>query len=477
MNKESVSDNRLAGMFRKFIGTQSEWVDKLKGQYLCGSQVIHQMGVLPAVFVLANENDSKYYGNAYCRSPWACPHCSPRVMASKAKNVACAIDALATLYQQDACMITFTLPHTKGMTCKDTFTIVRNTWRQFSKSHRDVIRQYELKIDINEENHRGGVAVGKKGEIRNYTIKHSGWQKVRDLGMIFHVKVYEFTWGEKNGFHPHIHGLFWLPRNNFQKIGEIEDELLESWWRAAKNQTLKYYAQKHPEKSAEENQKLVDELFTDWRKTPKDGHRSLNISRNADGSVRVITSSMYLDDWSGDAEITKYKGKKAQNGHLNPYQMLVKAYDSEGDERIKYLRLFTEYALATKGHRRMEFSKHKRKDIPEISKIIEDWKKTQTYTERIKKKLTDKVQELKLVCWFTEKQWSQICFLTSRYDVDLRSLILEKARLPDGKRKIQELLFENAIDISQNGTHKLERLIEDIVNKNRKPAESTSKVA
>ena len=331
-------------------------------------------------------------------------------------------------------------------------------------------------VDINEENHRGGKATGKKGETRIYNVKASPWQQVRNLGMVFHVKVYEFTWG-KNGFHPHIHGLFWLPHDKFQEIGNLENTMLEHWWKAAKLQTFKYYARKHPERTKEENQKLVDELFTDWRKTPKCGHRSLNISRNKDGSVRVITSSMYLDDWSGDAELTKYKGKKAKNGHLNPYQILVEAYNNEGDERIKYLRLFTEYALATKGARRMEFSKHHRKDLPELNEIIKIWKQTQTYVERVKKKFTDKVQEMRLVCWFNEKQWSQICFLTNRYDIDLRSLILEKARLPDGKRAIQELLFENGIDISKNGTHKLESHIESIVNKDRKPLDATENVA
>jgi len=476
--KNSVSNNRLAHMFRKFISTQSEYTQKLKGQLLCGSKVIHQQAVQPAVFVLANENESTYFGNAHCNSPWCCPHCSPIVMAKKAKNVACAIDALSTLYKQDACMITFTIPHTKGMTCKDTYDILRATWRNFTAVPKQIIHKYNLKIDVNEENHRGGVAVGKKGEERTYDINRPGWQKVRKLGMIYSVKVYEFTWGEDHGFHPHIHGLFWLPRENFQKIGQLEEELFECWWKCAKAQTLKYYKNKHPETSDEENAKIVDKIFTDWRKTPKTGHRSVHISRNEDGSVRVITSSMYLDDWSGDAELTAdYRGKEARNGHLNPYQMLVKAHESKDEERIKYLRLFTEYAMATKNTRRMEFGKHKEKDLPQLSEIIKQWKKTQTYTERIKKKCMEKAEKLRLVCWFTEKQWLLICFLTSRYDVDLRSLILEKARLPDGKRKIQELLFENGIDISQNGTHRHEDLIEEIMNEKRKPAESNSNVA
>lgn len=455
--KNSYSDHRLQYMFHKFINTQSDWRNELNGIYLCGSKVIHQQGVSPAVFVLANEENSLYFGNAYCHSAWSCPHCTPRVMAKKARNVACAIDALHTWYKQDACMITFTMPHTKNMSAKDTFQILLSAWRHFCKNGKGRVQNYTLRTD--KENDKRGV--GKKGETRQYIKGVNAWCKARELGMTYSVKVYEFTWGEENGFHPHIHGLFWLPKKNFQKIGELESSLYDFWWECLKRATFKYYKNKHPEKSAKENQEITDNLFTDWRKK---GNSALLISRNEDNSVRVITSSMYLDDWGGDAELTKYYGKEAHEGHYTPFQLITHAYESEGEERLKFLRIYTEYALATRKHRRMEFGKPHNKDIPTLNDIIKKWKETQTYVERCKKKAMEKATDFRVVCWFTEKQWSQICFLTHRYDVDLRSLILELARLPDGKRKIQELLFENAIDISQNSPHRLENLVEGIFN-------------
>lgn len=447
---KSVSDSRLATMLRKYINTQQSWREKLNGIYLCGSRVSHQMGVLPAVFLLTNNDSSIFVGNMPCRSPWACPICTPKVMAKKARDIACAIDALSTWYKQDACMITFTLPHTANMSAEDTFTILRNTRRSFFKVVKSKTKKYELKADS---------SAGKKGEIHTYDIQTGGWGRVRNLGMDFYVNVYEFTWGE-NGFHPHIHGLFWLPRHNFQKVGDFEEELNDVWWRTGLKEATKYFAKKYPEKSKKEIKEKADNLYSEWRKS----HPGVTISRNEDGSVRVITSSMYLDDWSGDDELTKHYGKKAQDGHFTPYQLLTKAAECEGEEREHYLKVFIEYAKATRGRRRVEFAKHKRADLPQISKIIAKWKETQTYVERLKKKYMGKAGGFRLVCWFKEEQWSKICFIANRTETDLRSLILERAHLPDGKHKIQELLLENGIDISQNGYLKEAEYVEKLFN-------------
>jgi len=449
MNYDVVSDSRLAVFLRRQINLRQINNPKLKPLRLCGYQIIKQLGAIPSVFLLSDGEDedakSRIFGVASCHSAWACPKCMPIVMAQKGTDIACAIDALA-VKQILPMMITFTLPHHRYMSCEDSYTILQETWRHFTRdTKRHKVIKYKLKLDINEKNTRGGKAVGKKGEERIYLKGNNVWGGFREDFKITHsVRTYEFTWSEKNGWHPHIHALFWTHKSNFDKVIEREQELCDFWWYCAKFEALKYYNKKEPNKK-EENKKLVEEFYTEWRKKSKDGHMSLYISKDKDNpnKARVVNSSFYIAGWSGDAELTASNYKSAAPGHLTPYQMLKMAYD---DARLidKFIPLYLEYCNATFKHRRVEFSK------TGINKIIKAWKQTLQFKEIIKKKFTEKLggdRKFKVVYWFSENQWKQIMYLEATTDEEIVPELLLLAKRKDCRAEIDKLLLSYGIPL------------------------------
>lgn len=476
---DEIQDNRLKSFLQRYISTtQSDKVkQKLKGLVYCGSQAIIMPQEYPAVYVVKNDKtkEVKFTNIATCHSPWSCPHCSPKVMAQRGAKIGAAIDALATWYHEYPMMITFTLPHTEYMSCEETYTILRNTWNRIIRDgKRTTKRNYTLKQTVGESRNKSydkeylltnrtgkrkgeshwqktGTknefdqrAVGTAGEKRKYEFSY-GFAKFRyDLQINHTVRVYEFTWG-KNSWHPHIHALFWTHEKNWHKIADYEPELLDYWWKYAKAETLKLWNKKHPDKK-EENQNRANLLYSNFMKEPNGEHRSVYISKDPNGAIRKISSSMYLCGWGGDAELTGSASLKiAKEGHYTPFQMLEIAY-KDATQREKFMKLFIEYATATRGHRRIEFSAHSG-----IRSIIEKWRMTERYQEIIKKKFMDKAQgKWQLVVWFKEEQWKKICYLDWQTDEEVKATILELARAPDGTELITKYLLSLDIDITQN---------------------------
>ncbi len=458
--EDIVSDSRLAGFLKRQITINQPSNPKLANLKFCGSQIVKQQGAFPAVFLLSDGEKSRLFGNTSCRSAWACPKCMPIVMAKKGTDIACAIDALAKWYDEYAFMITFTLPHSKYMSCTDALTVLQWTWRDFTKNKRRAkLRNYTLKLSVGEENHKGGNAVGKAGEVRQYFVKADAWGGFReDLQIQHSVRVYEFTWSEKNGWHPHIHALFWTKKKNFAKILNYEDELLERWWKCAKRAALKYWNVKFPDKK-EENKKAVEDYYTDWRMKSKDGHKSLFISRDKEtGKAEIKKSSYYIAGWSGDAECTASNFKTAANGHFTPYQMLKRAYE---DARLveKFIPLYLEYCNTVFARRRVEYSK------TGITKIIRQWKKTEEFKTAFKKKCIEKLdasRKFKVVYWFSELQWREIYYLDLSTDEEIIPQLLVLAKQKDCRAKIDKLLESYNIPITKYEHHLIDHIEQKI---------------
>ena len=497
---DEVKDNRLANFLQRYILSKGTNAEKrtLHGITLCGSQALTLPYEYHAVYVVKNEiqDKTKFTNIVTCHSPWCCPRCSAIVLAKKGADIGAAIDALSTWYQLYPLMITFTIPHTKLMTCAETYTILQNTWRRMMKDGGQIHkRKYTLRATKNEtenKSYRTGNelktcttsgsknkydqrAVGTKGDIREYIVQCEPFAQFRaELEIKYSVRVYEFTWGE-NSWHPHIHALFWTHKKNFKKIAAYEEKLVDQWWKYAKKETLKLWNKKHPDKKTE-NTQLANELYCDWRKYPKGTHRSLYISKTDSGEIRKISSSHYLAGWGGDSELTgSCCIKEAKNGHYTPFQLLELAY-KDASKRDFYMKLFLEYAIATRGHRRIEFSKNN--PIDGILTIIKKWRQSEPYLQKIKKKYMDKAQgNWQLVVWFTVPQWKQICYLDNYTDEEIRATILELARAPDGKELIEHYLQCLEIDISQNSYTKEMLAILPGVNRLNRKAQSYYDVA
>lgn len=453
-----VSDSRLAGYLKRYCVRKHVGNESISGLVKCGSRII-PTGREPAVFLVTsgsgNEAQSMYTGLARCHSPWACPHCTPRVMAQKGTDIACAIDALSTWHNQSAMMITFTLPHSFNMSAADTFKILKDTWREFTRrGNGRGEKKYVLKTTAGTDKRSRKDENAKAGDVVTYRLNiYDAYASFRrDLGIRHYVKVYEFTYGE-NGWHPHIHALFWCPNENWKKINDYADRLLNSWWEAAKKCALMHWNKIRPD-SKEENKKAVEEYYTDWRKAPKDGHRSVYISVDSKGQPLKQKSSSYISGWSADSELTSLDVKTSkQSGHYTPFQLVEMSMKNAAVED-KWMGIFLDYAIATRASRRVEFSHHSG-----IGKIVRKWKQTEKYAEFLKKKVMDKAKNpWKVVCWFTSEQWSRICYLDLFLDHEVQWTLLKMARAPDAFDKIYSFLKLFEIDI-MNGKHPLEESV------------------
>lgn len=463
MIDEGVSDNRLHAYVQRWLRANNMYDNEYKAIRLCGH------GVLPeykTVFVLSNGEESRFSTLIRCHSTWACPYCSPRVMADKGSDIACAIDALAKWYNQYAAMITFTLPHDKYMSCEDAYQILMLTWRMFNRGGRSVQskKKYVLTTSVGEDKR----AVGIAGEVKEYRCGYNPWSDFRvTLKMDYFVRVYEFTYGE-NGWHPHIHMLAWVPKENLQSMLEYEDKLLERWWHCAKHCAAKYYKQKYPD-DVDFYKERIETVYADYKKDTSDSHKAVYISKNKSGKVIAQKSSHYISGWSGNMELTGScsNAKHAQEGHLTPFQMVEISCENAAEAK-RLMPLYCEYVKTTYKHRRVEFSKH-----PPLNPIIEKWKTTEDYIRTLKKILTDKaeIRPWKVVAWFTEKQWYEICVWDVTTDEDIRSTILELARAsPDPKQAIAEYVWRFGVSMYMH-EHRIQKLFEKNIYENKLLAE------
>lgn len=437
-------DTRAAGLFKNYLRRKSnsmtpEEREKTKGFRFCGSRVIHQLGAQPAVFVVRVSYDkhadtTRYFGNANCHSAWACPYCTARVMAAKSTRIAAAIDALAD-QNQYAVMFTFTMPHLAFMSCAESFQILKTAWRLFVRGANKgyVTRKHKL----------------QDGTVTQYKIRNSEYGVLREELNIRHcVRVYEFTHG-KNGWHPHVHMLVWIPKNNFDKVTDYESNLNKAWMHALKVKAKQYWREQNPNMSDDDIDAKAEALFA-----RSANHPGFTISKNPDGTPRRTTSSQYISGWQAHEELTRTDLKKARNGHLTPHQIMDNALAAKtADERDKWLALYTEYAIATRGSRRVEISNSG------LNKIIDAWLTANPEVTYIEKKTMSNPTAANIVCWFNANQWWYICNCIEPEVYDIRATILELARLPDGKAQIEQLLLSYDLNIRDNGEHSLNSLI------------------
>ena len=478
--QDELTDNRLHAYLQRYISKQQLFNKKLKSVRFCGHTVLQEHN---AVFVVTNGKDTRYSTLIRCHSAWSCPYCSPRVMAKKGADIACAIDALATWYNEYAAMITFTLPHDRFMSCQDAYAILYDTWHLFTRCGRKATRshKYTLKADVEDVNksysesgyiatnkqatrvskRTGNIiknghmntrgtknqfdkrAVGKRGEVRESKFKiNDPWSSCREeLSFNHFVKVYEFTYGD-NGWHPHIHLLAWVPKNNLQRFREYEDRFLQKWWACAKKAALKYYNKKYPDR-IEENKARVDSVYADYKMYPEDGHRAVYISTDKAGKVVAQKSSYYVSGWSGNIELTgSCNAKKAREGHYTPFQLLQMSCANAAKESI-FMPLFIEYALTVHGHRRVEFSSR-----TGITQIIKKWQQSEQYIITVKKKFMEtNSARWKVVAWFDKEQWYDICEWDITTDEEIRKHILELARAPDPWLAIAEYVINFGVKL------------------------------
>lgn len=343
------------------------------------------------VYVNANSNHAHFSGLTECGNVWVCPVCEAKRMNKVASDVACAIEALRRDYA--AIMVTFTVPHIKPMSCNEVYGLLMTTWHKFTKY---------------------------RGRNNAFSIFN------REGGVKHYVRVVEVTHGV-NGWHPHIHALYWVRRSALSTIGQYEEPLLRQWQKAfvlsAKQVTPRFADY------------VADSVVT-GNATCDDG---LTFSRDSDGNVREQLSSMYVAGWQADRELTGNAHRKASsNGHRTIYQILTDAYNTGGTADKRLLREFITSM----------FWKRRVRKSPGLNAIIAKYKLTNSYIKFTEEKKS--TLQTRTIMYFDAEQWSQICFNDFYSDINIKAKILELAVMPNGRRRIVAFLLDFDINVEGN---------------------------
>lgn len=436
-----ISDYRMQTIFKKYIKTLPPYTQHiLRGFRECGEHALPSNDKTDILVVRATrdngESSAHFINLVRCHSAWACPYCTARVMSQKKDDIAAAIDVLDATQKLDAAMLTFTIPHRAFQSIDDVWIILQNTWREFSKTGSAAI--------FKNKHQR------KDGSVAIYKTFHSKFARFRyECENKYNVRVYEFTYGKKNGWHPHIHALYWFPHEKFNSITDYEKTLHDLWFKCARKMTKKFYCEYHSYSDADADA-ITAKIFSrcDW----SEQHYCFFISKNLDGTPRKITSSEYLSEWSGEQELTS-QYKQAADGHYSIPQITEKITSAKTfDEQKPWLELFTEYAIATRGCRRVQWAAR-----TDIKKIIADWKlHRETDKSILKKKVTFTVTP-KVVYWFDEEEW-YVLRHQPKDEADgsdnIIVQIIQRARLPDAQEQISQLLIARGLkSMVKVGTH------------------------
>lgn len=394
MNYDNIKDYRLHKFLKKAI------VSAGKGFVLRTLTHCAEVSVNPAagVAILSNSRYSRLFGARMCKNSWACPICSAVQSSRYAARIAAALDALKDKY--NAIMITFTIFHSKQDSCQQAFDLLFETWKRFA--------------DKGTGERNGGLS----------TFLH-------DLNIKHRVRCAEVTYSE-NGWHPHFHCLFWVPKSKFASVLSYEEKLVESW-RTCQEKTMKKVYGYTKYNAFYESEKLHP------------SQRGVFISKVNNKPI-IQKSSDYLCGWGADNEaVGNYLKQASSKNSRTPYQLLQAGYD--GDQKAIQLYLeFAEYVITHK-RRRFDFSR------TGINAIVQNYINSSEYREVMKKKFIQfRADGAKwhLVSWFSNEQWRALCRTDSQLDFSLLTLILCLAKYSNGHEMINEVLTLHNLPISLN---------------------------
>ena len=329
----------------------------LKNIAMCNHNTIQQSGVVPAVFLLYNDSEAKFFGQMTCKNTWACPCCTAKMMSKYKANIGDAIDALDE-QGYFGFMMTFTIPHLAFESCRNVTERLQRTWRRVISSHS--------------------------------TVKNNPYSKFRQyFGVKYTIKCMEYTWG-KNGWHPHFHSLFFIPKGKQNEILAWEESLKEIWLKQNRLITEAMYGEEK-----------TSAIFSRMDKT---GYANgVRISRTEDGKIMKALSGEYLCGWGADSEVTgNYRKTASHEDHYTPYQILEMA--ASGNEEMA--QLYIDFCLEVC----KKPVKNRVRSSPGIGKILRDWRQRGLAQSFIAKKKEERMG-WRVVCWFTSEQWSELLYL------------------------------------------------------------------
>lgn len=236
-----------------------------------------------------------------CASVWHCPYCRAKILNSRQEELKQVVSAHVAA-GGGVSMVTLTVRHTKEDSIDQLLGNVRT---------RD------------EEGQWKGENSGIRGAFKDLR-QDRAWRAIKeDYGYLADCRVYETTWGQNNGYHIHIHMLF------FTQKPLLESEMAD----------------------------LREDIHGLWkRKSLNNGLREPSLERGVDVRDGSEAGS-YLAKYGAPQEICSDSAKKAKNGNFTIYELekfLVNNTSELPDWRIEqvlkdYYRCFKGKKLMTWG--------------------------------------------------------------------------------------------------------------------------------
>lgn len=231
------------------------------------------------VFKSIQYKRAHYGGLQTCASVWACPVCSAKISERRRVDLL----ALITAHQAkggQVLLVTRTVPHSRADSLPDLLRGIQSAEASY-KAHRD---------------------------YKDVT---------KAFGLVGTVRAVEVTYGNSNGWHPHVHELLFL---DFPAVlADLEEELSRIWTAAA-----------------------VRAGFL-----PPSRAHGLTVQ---DGSQ----AAKYASKWGLESELTQWHRKKGKIQSRTPFDLLRDVLET-GDTHAG--NLFRHYAEAFQGRHQLQFSR------------------------------------------------------------------------------------------------------------------------
>ena len=233
--------------------------------------------------VLQTEHGCHYGNLMVCGMVWTCPSCASRVSERRREEIETAVERHIEETGGQVFMITLTFPHGAEDDLKKMLKRLRKALTRFKGSRR-------------------------MGKLKRF------------LEVVGTIRALEVTWGELNGWHPHVHEIWLLgPEFDMEDLEGLQEELLLLWQRACKRSGFQ----------------------------EPDVYHGVDISTGED-------LAGYISKWGMGAELTKANIKRGKEGRYTPWDLL-RWHDETGDE--KPAELFCEYAQAFYNARQLVWSR------------------------------------------------------------------------------------------------------------------------
>lgn len=262
-----------------------------------------------------------------CASVWNCPVCGPKIRAARARELeefAAAWIARGGRPRHPSSdlgqgrggglvMATFTFQHHKRLALADLMTKLAAAWTRML-----TYRRYRrIKAEM---------------ELAGYT------------------RAEEITHG-RNGWHPHLHVLFWFPDHITQeKADDLREDFYDMWRQACAAEGLGTPSQAHG---------------VDFRAVARGKEGAKALARyiakveGPDGTEYAMGNEMMRGDLK--------EGRRAES--KTPFE-IAREWEKTGER--KWLKLWLEYETATHNHKAITWSNGLKKHLQELLDIVED---------------------------------------------------------------------------------------------------------